>query len=114
LGCSRSCSDETDDTHDMGLMTVLIDGVAHRLSVNGETFVLLSMTLVPALQGAVQMSGFDADEHIADDGLAGDDVAGFLAAAAEALPGLWAEAVGPIRDGLVAAHPAQDGAGGNG
>jgi hypothetical protein len=44
-----------DDTHDMGLMTVLIDGVAHCLSVNGQTLVFLSIAVVPALQGTVQV-----------------------------------------------------------
>lgn len=104
----------TDDTHDMGLMTVIIDGVAHCLSINGQTLVLLAIDFVPALQGAVQMHGINADEHIADDVLAGYDVATVLVAATKTLPGLLAKALSPIRDGLVATHPTQGCAGGNG
>jgi len=85
-----------DDAHDMSLMTLIIDGVAHGLAVYGETLVLPSINFVPASQGAVQMGGFDSDKNIADDGLAGDDVAAPFATAIETLPCLLAEAVGPI------------------
>jgi uncharacterized membrane-anchored protein len=43
----------TDDAHDMGLMTLIIDGVAHGFAVYSKTFVLLSVELVPVLQGSV-------------------------------------------------------------
>jgi hypothetical protein len=39
----------TDDAHDMGLMTVIIDGVAHCLAVYGKAFVVLSVDFIPAL-----------------------------------------------------------------
>ena len=52
----------TDDAHDMGLMTFIIDGVAHSLAVQGEAFVILPIGSVPALQCAVEMHGIDADE----------------------------------------------------
>lgn len=38
-----------DDAHDMGLMAVIIDGVAHCLAVYGKAFVLLSIYFIPAL-----------------------------------------------------------------
>lgn len=104
----------TDDAHDMGLMTFIIDGVAHGLAVYGEAFVVLPIGSVPALKCAVEMHGIDADEDIPDDVLARDNAAAVFAAAAEALPGLLAKAFGPIRDGLVSAHPAQACPGGNG
>ena len=39
----------TDCAHDVGLMALIVDGVAHRFSINGETLVLLTIGLVPAL-----------------------------------------------------------------
>ena len=35
-----------DDAHDMGLMALLIEGVAHRLTVDGESGVLLAIGLI--------------------------------------------------------------------
>ena len=102
-----------DDAHDMSLMTLIIDGVAHGLAVYGETLVLPSINLVPALQGAVQMLGIDADKNIPEDGLAGYDVTAVFATATETLPGLLAKTFRPIGDGFISAHPTQDGPGGN-
>jgi len=39
----------TDCAHDVSLMALIVDGVAHRFSINGQTFVLLTIGLVPAL-----------------------------------------------------------------
>ena len=44
----------------------------------------------------------------------GDDVTVLGITAAEALPGIFAEAFGPIGDGPVSAHATQAGPGGNG
>ena len=98
----------TDDAHDVGLVPLLIDGVAHGLAVNGETFVLLTIEFIPALQGAVEVHRIDADKDIADDVLARDDAATVFVAAAEALPGLGAKALGPVRDSPVSTHPTED------
>jgi len=89
----------SDDTHDMGLMPLRIDGVAHGLTVYGETFVLIPIGFIPPLQGAVQIDGIDADKNIADDILTGEEVAALFTAAVETLPCLGAKALGPIRDG---------------
>ncbi len=53
-----------DGAEDMGLATVLVDHVAHRLAVDGQALVLFAMHCVPALQGAIQMFGIDADEYV--------------------------------------------------
>ena len=98
----------TDDTHDMGLMPLRIDGVAHGFTVYGETFILLPIDVIPPLQGAVKIYGIDADEDISKDGEARNQVATLFAAAIEALSGFLAKAVGPIRDGPVPPHPTQD------
>src|SRR5437867_10111961 len=75
----------TDDAHHMSLLTLLIQGVAHRLAVDGQTLISRAIDFVPALQGLVQMRGGDADQHIAQDVLAGHDITTLFATAAKAL-----------------------------
>ena len=104
----------TDCAHDVSLIALIVDGVAHRFSINGQTFILLTIGLVPALQGTVKMHGVDTDKYVTDDGQARYDVAPILVSAAETLPGLLSKGFGPIRDGQVAVHPTQGCAGGNG
>ena len=89
-------------------MSLLINGVAHRLAVDGEAFVLFSVGFVPALQGTVQMQRIDTDEDIADDVLAWNDIAALFTTASETLTRLGSKTIGPVRDGFVPAHPAQD------
>jgi len=103
----------TNDAHDMGLMPLLIDGVAHGLTVDGETFILLPIDFIPALQGAVQIDGIDADKDIADDIRTGDEVAPFFTTAVETLPALG-PGFGPNRRWPVPPHSTQNGSGGNG
>src|SRR5438046_6298646 len=99
----------TDDAHHMSLLTLLIQGVAHRLAVDGQTLISRAIDFVPALQGLVQMRGGDADQHIAQDVLAGHDITTLFATAAKALSRVLPQALRPRRDGLVTAHPAQHG-----
>jgi len=104
----------TDGTHDVSLTAVIIESIAHGFSVNGQSFVVLTIGLVPVLEGTVEMHGVHPDEHLTDDGQARYEVAFVLVAAAETLPGLLSKTFGPIRDGQVAAHSAQGCAYGNG
>ena len=67
------------------------------------------MGVVPALQGAVELGGIDAHQYVADDGLAGHGEA----PASEAFPGARGQVLGPLGHGLVAAHAAQGGPGGD-
>jgi len=69
---------------------------------------------VPALQGMVQRLRVNAGEHLADDGATGHRVVTVAVATAKACPRLLAQVFGPQADGLVAAHPAQGGARGDG
>ena len=92
-----------DDAHDMGLIALLVDGVAHRFAVDGEALVLFAIEFVPALQGAVEFHWIDADEQIADDVFARHEPTTLFATAAETLSRLRSEALGPVRDGLVIA-----------
>ena len=101
----------TDGAHDMGLIPLLIDSVAHGLAINSEAFVFLSIDLVPALQSAVEVSWIDADEHISDDGFARDEVAAVFVAASEALSGPGPKALRPIRYSSISAHSTKDGPG---
>jgi hypothetical protein len=103
-----------DDAEHMGSMSLIIDGVAHGLTVNGKTFVFLSVGFVPTLQGSVQVDGIDPDQDISNNRLTWDEVTFVGIAAAEALPGIFAEAFGPIGDGPVSSHSTQASPGGNG
>jgi len=39
----------SDCEHDVSLIALIVDGVAHGFSIDGQTIVLLSIDLVPAL-----------------------------------------------------------------
>ena len=63
-----------DQAQDMGLMPLIIDGVAHGLAVDGKTFILLGIGLVPVVQSSVQMDWIYPDQNITDDVFTGDNV----------------------------------------
>ena len=104
----------TDCAHDVSLIALIVDGVAHGFPVNGQRFVVLSIGLVPALQGTVKKHRVDADQYVTDEGQTRYDVALVFVPAAETLSGPLSKAFSPIRDGQVAAHTTQGCAGGNG
>jgi len=97
----------TNNAHDMLLTALGIDGVAHRLAVDGQAVVGLALSVVPALQGLVEGYRINAHQHVANDVLARDYAAPVFAPATEPLAGPVPEALRPLRNGLVAAHPAQ-------
>lgn len=98
-----------DHAHDMSLMTVLIKGIAHGFTVDGQSRVLLAIGLVPALESSIQTIGIEANQDIADDRLAGDQVASTHATAAKSLAGFGREALRPVGHCLVAAHATEGG-----
>jgi len=102
-----------DDAHDVGLISLIIESVAHRFTVNGQTVVLLGIGIVPALQGLVESLGMDADQEISDDIFTGDHITAVFATATETFPGLGAKAFRPIGDGFIAPHATQNGPSGN-
>ena len=104
----------SDCAHDVSLMTLIVDGVAHGFSVNGQRFVLLTVSLVPALERTIKTDGINAHQYIPDDGHTRYTVASVLVSAAKTFAGILSEAFGPIRDSQVTAHTAQGCAGGNG
>ena len=97
-----------------GLGLVRADGVAHGLAVDGDGLAVGAAGGVEALQGAVELGGVDAHQHVADDVLAGHLAAAAAAPAAEPLAGARGQVGGPLGHGLVAARAAQRGAGGEG
>ena len=60
-------------THDVSLLSLLVDGVAHGLAIDGQTLVLLTEGRIPLLQGEVEFDRIDPHQHIPDDGLAGNN-----------------------------------------
>ena len=97
-----------------GARGVSIDGVAHGLAVDGDGVVGAAAGGVEAPQGAVELVGVDAHQHVADDVFAGHLVAAAAVPAAEPLAGARRQVGGPFGHGLVAARAAQRGAGGDG
>jgi hypothetical protein len=59
-----------DHPHDVGLMSLFVEGVAHGFTVDGEAFIGLAIGCIPTLQGAIESLGVDADEAIPEDGFA--------------------------------------------
>ena len=86
----------THCAHDMGLIALIVDGVTHGFSINGQRFVVLTIGLIPALQCTVEMHGVHADQYITDGGQARYDVTLVLVTAAETLAGPLAELFSPI------------------
>ncbi len=103
-----------DRAEDVGLLALWVQGVAHGLAINGEAGVLVAINLIPCLECLIQLPRIDTDQQVAEHRQAGHLITAFFSAATGPLPGLLAEAFGPIRDGLVAPHPAQNSSAGDG
>lgn len=104
----------SDNAHDVGLATFIVDGVAHGFAIDGQALVVSGVNAVPFLQSLVEAYRIDADKHIADDRQARHAVAAVSVTALEALACLLSKAVGPIEDGLVSTHATQGCRGGDG
>jgi len=104
----------TDCAHDVDLIALIVDSVFHGFSVDGQALILLSIDVVPALQGMVEMNRIDANQHITNDGEAGYDITPVFISAAKTLPSFLTKAFGPVRYGQISTHPAQGGSGGKG
>jgi len=89
----------------MGLAPLIINGIAHGFTVYGQAFILLCICLVPFLQSSVQVNGINADQNITDNVFAGYNVAALVITATKTSSGVFAEALCPIGDCPVAAHP---------
>ena len=89
-----------------------VEGVAQGFAVEREGLVMAAVLGVPTLQGAVELRGVHAHQHVADDELAGHFVAAVAVPAAEPFAGARGEVADPLGHGLVAARAAQGGGGG--
>ena len=97
-----------DGAHDVSLLALFVDGVAHGLAIDSQALVLLAVGRIPLLQRSVEQNRINADQYIADDRLTGHEVTSVFTPTAKALAGLGAQVLSPSGDGLVALHPAQD------
>ena len=93
-----------DHTQDMGLMALLIDGIAHGFTIDSQGVVFLGIGFVPPLQGTIQLRGVDPKEDLTDTGFTGDEVAALGIATTESLSGMLAKTFGPIGDRAVSPH----------
>lgn len=62
-----------DGAHDVRLLSLFVDGIAHRLAIDGEAMVFLAEGRIPILQRAVEQGRIDADQYVTNDRFAGDD-----------------------------------------
>ena len=53
-----------DCAHDVRPIALIVDSVAHGLSINGQTLVLFTIDLAPTLEGVVEMYRIHANQHI--------------------------------------------------
>ena len=93
-----------DNTHDMGLHAIGIDGAAHGLAVDGQGTVGSAVVFVPLPQGGVELVRAHPDQHVADDCPARRDVPALVEARPEIRQNRLALVLDPLRDLLVAAH----------
>ena len=93
-----------DHAQDMSLMTLSIEGIAHRFTVDGQRGVVLAPGLTPALQSTVETNRIDPNHDIANDRFAGHDEVSVDPSAAKSLSGFRSEAGSPIGHRFVTAH----------
>src|SRR5438093_9598540 len=79
-----------DHAHNVRLIAVLIQGVLHRLAIQGERLVLLAPGLIPQIQCPIQRSRFNPYHAVADHIFAGNHIVSVFTPAAEALPSVLA------------------------
>src|SRR2546429_5201623 len=89
----------TDDAHNMSLLALLIQGVAHGLAVDGQTLIPCAIAFVPALRGAIQIGGRDTGLYGGEGRVAGPHIMAPFANANETLPRVLPRGLGPIRNG---------------
>ncbi len=97
-----------DRAHDMRLIRLLIDGIAHGFAIDGQALVDLAILGIPGAECAIQLSRIDTDQGIADHRAAGHFVVPLAFATTESTARLLAQRLDPDRDVLVTAHAAQD------
>jgi hypothetical protein len=113
LGVAGLCL-VSDDTEDVGLPLLVVDGIAQGLAIEGQALVGGGHLRAPLLQRGIERSRIDAREHIANPRAAGHLVAAVAIPAAKARTRRLAEVLRPSGNGLVTARPAQHRGGGDG
>ncbi len=100
-----------DGAHDVGLMGLFIDGVAHGFAINRQTLVDLTVLGIPSTQRLIELLGVNADQGVADDGQTRYLINPMAFSATESTACFLAQLLGTNRNILVAAHAAQHGGG---
>lgn len=103
-----------NDAHDMDLTTAFIDGVAHGLTVDDQTGIMISMNSIPKPQSLVQAVRVYAGKNITDDRLTWYDIPFGSAPATKSCTCLIAKTGGPVGNCLVTTHTAKRSRSGNG
>src|SRR5207249_12334852 len=93
----------TDDAHNMSLLALLIQGVAHGLAVDGQTLIPCAIAFVPASQGAIQTGGRDPGYRGPVDETAWHHIMALFAAPPETPPRSLPATFARARQGLVPA-----------
>src|ERR1700745_1276503 len=93
-----------DHAQDMSLMTLSIEGIAHRFTVDCQRGVVLAPGWTPALQSTVETNRIDPNHDIANDRFAGHDEGSGDPSAAKSLSGFRRRAVTPSGNLFVTTH----------
>ena len=62
-----------DDTHDMRLIPLLVEGILHRLAIHRQRFVLRAPDLIPSIERTVQHRRFNPHQAVSNHKFAGND-----------------------------------------
>lgn len=103
-----------DRTHDMGLVGLFVDGMAHGFPVNGQTLIDLAVLGVPGIERSIELLGGDANQRVADDRDTRYLVNPITFSTTESTARLLPQRLDPNRNILVAAHATQHRRGGQG
>jgi len=79
----------SNDTHDVGLPAIVVNGIAHGFSVDRQTFVDYPVLCIPGLEGLVQFHRVNSNEYVTYGTFAGDAVFFATEATAESVSCRW-------------------------
>jgi hypothetical protein len=96
--------------HDMGLMSMVVEGVFHGLAIDCQGILMCSPDPIPVIERPIRHVRFSAYQAIAHDRQARNHIMPVLTSTAEAFAGFLSQAVGSNGYGFVAAHTTQDSA----
>jgi len=78
-----------DSTHDVGLPSRFINGIAHGFAVNCQAFVGCTILAIPMLESLIQFHRFDPDEYNTYGTFAGYNILTVAVSTAKSYASLW-------------------------